>query len=96
MKVNGESIYETTACPVEKPDWGRITMKRDEKTVYLHVFDWPKDGRLIVKQLPDSYSTANLLSTGQEVATTLENGKLVLDTSPFAPAPLATVIKLQR
>jgi alpha-L-fucosidase len=96
MKVNGESIYGTTASPVENPDWGRITMKRDEKAIYLHVFDWPNDGRLVVKALPDGYSMATLLSTGQEVASTRNNGAIVLDVSDLAPAPLATVIKLQR
>jgi len=38
MKVNGESIYGTTASPLKtQPDWGRITKKGDE--LYLHVFN---------------------------------------------------------
>ena len=47
MKVNGESIYGTTATTIGKPKWGRSTTKG--KRIYLHVFDWPKgrqaDGR---------------------------------------------------
>lgn len=46
MSRNGESIYGTTASPFEKLDWGRATRKRDR--LYLHVFDWPKDGKLLV------------------------------------------------
>ena len=48
MKVNGDSIYGTTASPIERPDWGRITTKRegDLTTLYLHVFQWPADGEL--------------------------------------------------
>jgi alpha-L-fucosidase len=50
MKVNGESIYGTTASPTSRPAWGRITTKAagDATTLYLHVFDWPADGRLPV------------------------------------------------
>ncbi|MHB8900991.1 MAG: alpha-L-fucosidase [Thermoguttaceae bacterium] len=50
MKANGESIYGTTACPTRLPAWGRITTKAgdDVSTLYLHVFDWPADGKLPV------------------------------------------------
>ncbi|SDQ32444.1 alpha-L-fucosidase [Pseudoxanthomonas sp. CF125] len=45
MKVNGESIYGTQASPFAEPvAWGRVTSKPGK--LYLHVFDWPKDGRL--------------------------------------------------
>jgi alpha-L-fucosidase len=46
MDVNGESIYGTSASPIGAPAWGRCTSKGS--TLYLHVFDWPKDGRLRV------------------------------------------------
>ena len=46
MKVNCESIYGTTASTIGKPAWGRSTTKG--KRIYLHVFDWPKDGILNV------------------------------------------------
>jgi alpha-L-fucosidase len=50
MDVNGEAIYATTASPTAKPAWGRITTKHVDgrTTLYLHVFDWPADGRLPV------------------------------------------------
>ena len=36
--------------PPRRPGWGRITTKvADNKTIlYLHVFDWPADGKLPV------------------------------------------------
>ena len=46
MKVNGEAIYGTTASPFAKLAFGKCTQKPGK--LYLHVFDWPKDGRLIV------------------------------------------------
>jgi alpha-L-fucosidase len=50
MKVNGEAIYATTASPIDRPAWGRITTKRGDgsTTLYLHVFDWPENGVLPV------------------------------------------------
>jgi alpha-L-fucosidase len=59
MNVNGEAIYGTTASPFGRFPWGRSTVKlRDDgATVYLHVFDWPEDGKLSVSgfgSVPDS------------------------------------------
>lgn len=48
MKANGESIYGTSASPFEHISWGRITQKQSNNTtkLYLHVFDWPSNGKL--------------------------------------------------
>jgi alpha-L-fucosidase len=46
LKVNGEAIYGTQASPFPFLSWGRATRKG--QTLYLHVFDWPKDGKLVV------------------------------------------------
>lgn len=44
LKLNGESIYGTAASPFPYLSWGRATLKGQK--LYLHVFDWPKDGKL--------------------------------------------------
>ena len=44
LKVNGESIYDTTANPLGELAWGRCTARPGK--LYLHVFDRPEDGRL--------------------------------------------------
>ncbi len=64
MEVNGESIHGTTASPFEGLDWGRCTVKRrgDETSLYLQVFDWPRDGRLVVPGLGNEVLGARLLS----------------------------------
>ncbi len=51
LKKYGESIYETSGTQWEQPKWGRITHRilADGTTrLYLHVFDWPEDGRLVL------------------------------------------------
>jgi hypothetical protein len=44
--VNGESIRGTTRTPLMRQSWGDSTLKG--KNIYLHVFDWPKDGKLVI------------------------------------------------
>ncbi len=64
MKVNSESIYATTATPFKRLPWGRCTTKRDAggTTLYFHVFQWPKDGQLLVPGLANSAQQAYLLA----------------------------------
>ena len=63
MKVNGSAIYGTSAGPFAKQlPWGRCTSKTSghHTTLYLHVFDWPADGRLMVP-LSNKIKRASLL-----------------------------------
>ncbi len=64
MKVNSESIYDTTASPFAKLTWGRCTKKELDNgaILYLHVFDWPADGTLIVPGLKNKVKQAYLLA----------------------------------
>jgi alpha-L-fucosidase len=45
-KVNGESIRGTTRTPLPVQTWGESTRKGNK--LYLHVFDWPTNGQLVV------------------------------------------------
>jgi alpha-L-fucosidase len=71
MKVNGESIYGTTASPFKELSWGRCTTKLsgDGATLYLHVFDWPADGKLVVPGLKNTVQSASLLATHSKLKT---------------------------
>jgi alpha-L-fucosidase len=46
LNKNGESIYGTKASPLPMQSWGVSTLKGNK--LYLHVFDWPSDGKLYV------------------------------------------------
>ncbi len=93
MKVNGEAIYATTASPFKKLAWGRCTQKPGK--LYLHVFDWPADGKLAVP-LASPVNKAYLLadpSQNLKVESGAE-GKVV--TVPSAsPSPYAGVVVLE-
>jgi alpha-L-fucosidase len=60
MKINSESIYGTTASPLGEVPWGRCTAKPGK--LYLHVFDWPTNGRLDVPGLQHNVQKAYLLA----------------------------------
>ena len=46
MQKNGKSIYGSTASPLPYHSWGVSTVVKNK--LYLHVFDWPADGKLYV------------------------------------------------
>jgi len=60
MDANGESIHGTSAGPLGAVPWGCSTAKAG--TVYLHVFQWPRDGRLAVPGVRANVKRAWLLS----------------------------------
>ena len=92
MKVNGEAIYGTKACSFEKLAWGRCTQKKSR--LYLHVFDWPADGRLLLP-LRENVKSARWLANGQAVKTSREGDQLVLTVGAQAPDKMASVLALE-
>lgn len=59
MEVNSESIYGAKQSPLAIQNWGVSTQKNDK--MYLHVFNWPKDGNLIVGGLKSKIKNAHIL-----------------------------------
>lgn len=96
-KVNGEAIYGTTASPFRRLPWGRCTTKEQadgNTTLYLHVFDWPTNGELVVPGLDNAVVSAKMLANGS----TLKAKKTADGVSITVPAAAlnenSTVIKL--
>jgi alpha-L-fucosidase len=97
MGRNGEAIYATSAGPFTKPlPWGRCTQRTsgDTTTLYLHVFDWPSDGELLVPGLKNRVRSASVLTAPKEEflpAETAEDG-LVLSLPKAAPDAISSTI----
>ena len=99
MKVNGEAIYGTQASPFKELSWGRCTQKPlpDGNTrLYLHVFDWPADGRLTVPGLFNDAVRACLLAdpTGIPIHGARQEDALVLQLPAAMPDAGVTVVAL--
>jgi alpha-L-fucosidase len=95
MKVNGEAIYGSTASPFKRLPWGRCTQK--PATLYLHVFNWPADGKLFVPGLKNQVQAAFLLADGHRKPLPTKSGPegLTLLLPTLAPDAVATTIVLK-
>jgi alpha-L-fucosidase len=97
MKVNGESVYETKASPFKHLDWGRCTQKAmgDDTRLYLHVFQWPQDGQLVVPGIFNQAKQAYLLAQpDQKLAVNRKEDALHISIAGKAPDAINSVIVL--
>ena len=60
MHKNDESIYGTTASSLPLQSWGVSTLKKNK--LYLHIFEWPTDGKLHVGGLKNNIDKVYLLA----------------------------------
>jgi alpha-L-fucosidase len=100
MRVNREAIYDTEAGPFTRPlPWGRCTAKveGDVTKLYLHVFDWPANGRLFVPQLKNPVQKAYLLADKSEHNLATENLKhgVLVNVPANAATPCSTTVVLE-
>jgi len=96
MKTNGESIYGTTAGPLRHLPWGRSTSKPGK--LYLHVFDWPSDGGLIIPGLKNKVQRAWPLADAarKPLDVSRQSDQDVVVRLPAHPVdPIDTVIVLE-
>lgn len=101
MQTNGESIHGTRANPLTEPiAWGRCTAKPladGALRLYLHVFDWPPDGRLTVPGLKRRVLRAYLVAdVKREPLKVVQGDSGVAVTVPdAAPDVVASVVVLE-
>lgn len=96
MSKNNEAIYDTEAGPCALPDWGRITMKtvNAKAVLYLHVFNWPKDGKLPVMVTNKVESCYLLTNKNMKFKTSSDENGIVVELKGDAPDSVASVIVL--
>ncbi len=84
INKNKESIFEVSASSLPKQSWGVSTMK--DNRLYLHVFNWPADGKLYVGGLKNNVTKAFSLADPQkQFLTTRINANDVLVMLPKHP-----------
>jgi alpha-L-fucosidase len=98
MKTNSEAIHATTASPFPRRlPWGRVTQKTADDgttTLFLHVWDWPADGLLLLPTLQTKPSSARILATNQRASAKLSPDGLVVRLRDAAPDPDVSIVKL--
>ena len=97
MKTNGDAIYGTHASIFPKLPWGRCTVKPDgdHTLLYLHVFDWPKDGKLIVPGLAGKIESARLLDGGAKLEIASNADSVTVSLPASAPDPISSTVVLR-
>lgn len=96
MDVNAESIYKTTKTPLPFQNWGVSTRKGN--LLYLQVFNWPKDGKLVVSGLKSDIKKAYLLSDASKKALPVKRSNpldVQLSVPTTAPDKVSSVIVLE-
>jgi alpha-L-fucosidase len=90
LKVNGEAIYGTQASPFPFLSWGRAAQKGQK--LFLHIFDWPEDGQLVVpfsNKITKAYLLADA-KTSLKVAAGKNKSNIQLPS--YAPDQVASVV----
>jgi alpha-L-fucosidase len=99
MNVNHQAIYATTASPFKRLPWGRCTKKLTPNgaTLYLHVFDWPRDGKLFVPGLRNEVEKAYLLADANQKSLPTESSDpgLTISVAEKAPDPVSSTVVLK-
>jgi len=95
MKVNGKSIYGTTSSPFGMLPWGRCTAMPGK--IYLHIFDWPTNGKLELVGLENKVKKAYLLADKKQagLAVSQDEEKIVISLPEKALDAIDTVVVLE-
>ncbi|NOX55896.1 MAG: alpha-L-fucosidase [Planctomycetes bacterium] len=97
MQRYGEAIYGTTASPFRMlPFFGRVTRKG--RTLYVHVFDWPPNRRLVLPGLRSQVKKAFVMGRPDEtvgVERSADGRDVLLRLPGEAPDPVASVLVVQ-
>jgi alpha-L-fucosidase len=99
LKVNGEAIYATRGGLYGQPlDWGRTTYRRGPggaTTLYLHIWTWPADGKILLPGVKQAPRSGRLLAGGAAVTATVAADSLVVTLPGAAPDPDVSVAVLE-
>ncbi len=99
-QYSGESIRGTTRTPLPVQTWGESTRKGD--MLYLHVFDWPTNGQLVIGGLkskvnPKAFLQREILAKSFRVfpVSRLNAFDYLVQLPPVAPDKIDSVVALK-
>lgn len=97
MQSNSESIYQTEKSPFYKLSFGEASVKheKDKSTIYLYVYNWPKDGKLVLPGMTNKDALASLLVNKSDLKVLQQDNQLIISNLPKqAPHDAVSVIKV--
>ncbi len=93
IKINQQSLYGTTASPFPYLSWGRCTRK--EQQLFLHVFDYPANGKLAVPISNKVNKIFLLANPTKQLSFTSRNGRVIITLPTNAPDAVSTVVVME-
>lgn len=99
LKTNGDAIYATRGSVYPQPrTWGRTTQKARPAggtTLFLHVWDWPADGKLLLPNITQAPRSGRVLASGDTVTAGATAAGIVVNLPGAAPDPDVSVVALE-
>jgi alpha-L-fucosidase len=99
MQVNSQSIYDTEASPFPRRlPWGRVTQRHSAggaTTLYLHIWEWPADGKLLLPTVTQRPQGGSLLADGTAVTAEITPAGLVVHLPGNARDASISVARLE-
>ncbi len=99
LKTNGAAIYGTEAGPYAKPpEWGRVTQRfnaNGSSTVYVHVWNWPANGKIVLPRVQVAAVSGKLLANGAAVSSAVSPTGLIVTLRGSAPDADVSVAALE-
>ena len=89
MKTYNAAIYGNTYTPLQGQPWGQATRKGDR--LYLHVFHWPENGKLVIESFPGKAGNVSHFA-GETLPFTQKDGKLEISLPIESPDPDVSVL----
>ncbi|WP_419699950.1 alpha-L-fucosidase [Mucilaginibacter sp. NFX135] len=94
MNKNSASIYQTTKTPLPYQSWGVSTRKNN--LLYLHVFNWPQNGKLIIGGLKSNVNKVWQLADKKELKfTRIDPLNMAIHLPAQAPDTSNTVLVME-
>lgn len=95
LAKNGKSVYGTGPTPLIPPPAGVAGCTNRGRTLYLHLFDWPAEGRIELSRLLTPVKKAWLLGSGLPVVVEGLPGLQQLVLPEVAPDLIDTVVVVE-
>ena len=97
IDIYGDAIYGTHASVFPRLSWGRCTTKTvgNRTRLYLLVFNWPTNGRLVVPGLLTDPVSAWLMHNGKSVSWARKGQDVVVMVPKQAPDPICSAVVLE-
>jgi alpha-L-fucosidase len=95
MRVNGESVYGTTASPFGLPTWGRYTARQSTGKMYAHVFEWPKNKQLALTGVTARPRSVYLLGDKKPLSVERGEGGWMVSLPAVRPSAIDAVLVVE-